>query len=159
MLRVGMAMSVLLAFGAAHAQSTGATGMVIYPAKGQSAKQQDQDQYECYEWARGQTGFDPAQMSQQPAANPSNASTGSAAGMAKGAMGGAAVAELADHSAGKGAAVGALGAAMRERAGQRQAAQAKEQQAAQQQAARTQQRSTYVRAHSACMEARGYVVK
>jgi len=31
----------------------------IYPDKGQTKKQQDKDKYECYDWAKQQTGFDP----------------------------------------------------------------------------------------------------
>ena len=31
----------------------------IYPTKGQNARQQDKDKYECYGWAKGQSGFDP----------------------------------------------------------------------------------------------------
>jgi hypothetical protein len=35
------------------------TDMVIYPKNGQSKEQQAADQFECYNWAKGQTGFDP----------------------------------------------------------------------------------------------------
>jgi hypothetical protein len=35
---------------------------VIYPAKGQSAAQQQKDDGECYTWAKGNTGVDPAAM-------------------------------------------------------------------------------------------------
>ena len=31
----------------------------IYPQKGQSAEQQDKDKYECYGWAKDNSGFDP----------------------------------------------------------------------------------------------------
>ena len=31
----------------------------IYPQKGQSAEQQDKDKYECYNWAKTNSGFDP----------------------------------------------------------------------------------------------------
>ena len=34
---------------------------IIYPAKGQSAEQQRKEEAECYAWAKGQTGYDPAQ--------------------------------------------------------------------------------------------------
>jgi len=34
---------------------------IIYPAKGQSQQQMEKDKYECYTWAKGQTGFDPMQ--------------------------------------------------------------------------------------------------
>jgi ADP-ribosylglycohydrolase len=82
-------------------------------------------------------------------------------------MGGAAVAELTHHDAGRGAAAGAIGGAVIQRVKQQQAAQqqqakqqAAQQQASQQQAsARSQQRATYERAMGACMEGRGYTVK
>jgi len=35
--------------------------LVIYPKNGQSKEQQAADQFECHNWARGQTGFDPTQ--------------------------------------------------------------------------------------------------
>jgi hypothetical protein len=103
--------ALLIGAAAAHAQNT-ASAPVIYPAKGQSAKQQDQDRYECHSWARGQSGFDPTQAAQAaptPApATPSGTTTASSgapvSGMAAGAMGGAAVAELTHHNAGHGAA-------------------------------------------------------
>jgi hypothetical protein len=34
---------------------------VIYPKNGQSKEQQAADQFECHNWAKGQTGFDPTQ--------------------------------------------------------------------------------------------------
>jgi len=160
--------------GAAHAQS----GVpVIYPAKGQTAQQQDQDKYQCHGWAREQSGFDPMQPVQ--ASQPSQPATGAAApssstttgnGLVKSAAMGAAVGELAHHDAGRGAAVGVLGGALLQGAKQRQAAQAQqqaaqqqqrqqEQQQQQQQAARAQQKGLFERAFGACMEARGYVLK
>ena len=56
---IGMAIALLSA-GTAPAQE-----LMIYPAKGQSNEQLDKDKYECYAWAKKQTGFDPMQ---QPAA-------------------------------------------------------------------------------------------
>jgi hypothetical protein len=35
--------------------------LMIYPKNGQSKDQQAADQYECHNWAKGQTGFDPTQ--------------------------------------------------------------------------------------------------
>jgi hypothetical protein len=134
---------------------------VVYPAKGQSAKQQNQDKYECYEWAKGQSGFDPAQATQTAATSQPTPSGGgmAMAGMARGAAGGAAIAELSHHDAGRGAAAGVLGSAVLEKVKAQQAAQARQQQSGQQQAIGGQQRSTYERALGACLEARGYTVK
>lgn len=168
-------LGILIGTCAAHALARGSSQPVIYPAKGQSAKQQDQDRYECHSWAREQSdGYDPTQPLPAHAAIPSAQTSGSstgtsstAAGMAAGAMGGAAVAELTNHNAGHGAAAGALGGAVIQRVKANQAQQQKQaqQQGAQQQAlqqqaaARSQQRTTYERALGACMEGRGYTVK
>jgi hypothetical protein len=35
--------------------------LMIYPKNGQSREQQAADQFECHNWAQGQTGFDPTQ--------------------------------------------------------------------------------------------------
>jgi hypothetical protein len=146
-----------------HAQPTGTAAVsmrpVIYPGKGQTPRQQDVDRYECYEWARAQSGFDPARadpraQAMAPSAAPSAAPPPPGT-LVRGALGGAAIAGLADGDAGRGAAIGAFGAAAQERGRQQQA----QQRAAQQQAAQTQQRSVYDRAFAACMEARGYTVK
>jgi hypothetical protein len=169
-----LAAALLIGAAAAHAQNT-SSAPVIYPAKGQSAKQQDQDRYECHTWARGQSGFDPTQTAQATPTTASTAPSGTTtassvapvSGMAVGAMGGAAVAELTHHNAGHGAAAGAIGGAVIQRVKQQQAMQqqqakqqAAQQQASQQQAAaRSQQRTTYERALGACMEGRGYTVK
>jgi hypothetical protein len=155
---------------------------LIYPAKGQSAQQQDRDRYECHDWARTQSGYDPSQpaaVAMAAASAPTTAPTSAgkpagagttASGMATGAMGAAAVAELTHHDAGRAAAIGALGGGLAQRVRQQQQQAAQSQQAGaqqqqqaqaalQQQAARQQQRSTYERAVAACMEGRGYTVK
>lgn len=158
--RIACATLIGLGFFASEVQAqAAASGVMVYPAQGQSARQQDRDKYECYDWARGQTGFAPAQASQASQGTPQNQSRSPSGGMLKGAVGGAAVGELAHHDAGRGAAIGVMGAAMRERAREKQESQARQQQAAQQQAARGQQRANYYRAFGACMEGRGYSVK
>ncbi len=35
--------------------------LIIYPKNGQTKEQQSADQFECHNWAKGQTGFDPTQ--------------------------------------------------------------------------------------------------
>src|SRR6478752_8389385 len=64
----------------------------VYPSKGQTKEQQEQDEFSCYKWAKEQTGFDPTQPVQQAAAPPppQNAAVkGAARGAAIGAIGGA----------------------------------------------------------------------
>lgn len=135
------------------------TAPLIYPAKGQNAKQQEQDHFECYSWAKDQSGFDPAQAAAVPAAKGAPRTGSTTGGMVAGAAGGAAVAELTHHSAGRGAAAGALGGGLIAKAREKQAMQAAQQQAGQQQAARAQLKSVYDRANAACLEGRGYVIK
>jgi hypothetical protein len=33
--------------------------LFIYPTKGQSQEQIEKDKYDCYQWAKKETGFDP----------------------------------------------------------------------------------------------------
>jgi len=42
-------------------QAQSPSDFIIYPKQGQSKDQQAADQYECHNWAKGQTGFDPTQ--------------------------------------------------------------------------------------------------
>ena len=39
---------------------------IVYPAKGQSAQQQSQDDAQCYAWAKQTTGIDPAVVAASP---------------------------------------------------------------------------------------------
>jgi len=130
---------------------------VIYPAKGQNPQQQKKDEGECYGWAKGNTGVDPAAVAAQPAPPPGPATGGGerVQGAARGAVGGVAIGAIAGD-AGKGAAIGAVAGTMAggHRARQNQAAQ---QQGAQQ--AKQDQINTFYRAYGACMEGRGYTVK
>src|SRR5262249_54444645 len=64
---------------------------IIYPAKGQSAQQQDKDKYECYGWAKGQTGFDPMALPVTSTPAPEAGGRSVAGGALGGAAGGAAV--------------------------------------------------------------------
>ena len=33
--------------------------LYFYPTKGQTKEQQERDRYDCYQWAKKQTGYDP----------------------------------------------------------------------------------------------------
>jgi hypothetical protein len=133
---------------------------VIYPAKGQSQQKQEKDNYECYTWAKGQSGFDPMQAgSTPPPPPPPQGPTGERVkGAARGAAVGAVVGGIAGD-AGKGAAAGAAGGTMiggmKKRDKQAQQAQAQQQQAS----AVASKQNSYNRAFAACMEGRGYTVK
>jgi hypothetical protein len=140
--------------------------LIIYPANGQSAAQQQKDEGECYAWAKGQTGYDPAQATQYVAAPPPQQSTGGerVKGAAVGAVGGAAIGAIAGNT-GKGAAIGGVvgimagGAKQRQtQAANQQAAAQQQQQVAQQQQYTAQQQQNFQRAYGACFSGRGYTV-
>jgi hypothetical protein len=150
---------ILLAVGVVLAQE-----LIIYPAKGQSQEQLDKDKYECYSWAKQQTGFDP--MQQPKATEPPPQQQAQKGGVGRGAVRGAGVGLAAGAiagDAGKGAAIGAASGAIvggaRRRDQQRQQQQAEEQWAQQQAATYSKNRDGYNRAYGACLEGRGYTVK
>jgi predicted lipid-binding transport protein (Tim44 family) len=158
----------LLLFGSAAVPAL-AQEQIIYPAKGQSAQQQDKDKYECYGWAKGQTGFDPMALpvTTTPAPQGGNKSVaggavgGAAAGAAIGAVGG--VIGGGKKGAGKGAGMGAgMGGLLggMSTAGQNQKASQDRQNWEQREAANyANRRNTYNRAFAACLEGRGYTVR
>ena len=127
----------------------------VYPSKGQTKEQQEQDEFACYKWGKEQTGFDPTQAVQQAAAPKpqGGAVSGAAKGAALGAVGGA-----IGGNAGKGAAIGAgvggAGGMVRRHSSTKQI-QATQKQAQQKYAASL---DGYKRAYSACMTGRGYTV-
>jgi hypothetical protein len=138
--------------------------MFIYPNKGQSKEQQEKDKFECYTWARNQTGFDPMEVPTATAPPPEKEAK--KGGVAKGAVGGAllglGVGAIAGD-AGKGAAIGAVGGGVfggARRQGQKKQEAHAEQQWAQEQASQyAQRRNQYNRAYGACLDGRGYTVK
>ena len=81
---------LMLAIGTVCAQE-----VIVYPAKGQSAEQTEKDKFDCYQWAKGQTGFDP--MAPPTASTPPPPSEAPTASTGKGAVGGAAAARLAQQ--------------------------------------------------------------
>jgi len=132
-------------------------GMVVFPAKGQTAQQQSQDEGECYAWSKGQTGVDPmapppapAQAAAQPAQQAPAADGSRLRGAARGAAAGAIIGEVASDDAGKGAAIGATAGVV---AGGRQSRKN------QQQAASQQQLDLFKKGFAACLEPKGYTVK
>ncbi|MDB6107922.1 MAG: hypothetical protein JWO52_7921 [Gammaproteobacteria bacterium] len=55
-------------------------GLMVYPAKGQRANQQAQDEAQCFEWARDQTGYDPVNPPPPPSAHTSEGPSSQADG-------------------------------------------------------------------------------
>ncbi len=146
-----------LALGLALIGDVGAQ-QYVYPAKGQSAQQQKNDEAACQKWAIQQTGFDPAKPPPQPpAAKPATTATGTTPGAgAQGAARGAVVGEVVGGNAGEGAAAGAVVARSASRKQNAAAAQQRQQQA---EAAAQQPLASFAKARSACLEGRGYTVK
>lgn len=148
---VTLVVAVLTACGAAAAQQP-----VVYPAKGQSAAQQQKDQGECQAWATQSTGVDPAKLAAAPATPPPQQPGARAGGAVRGAAAGATVAAITDNDRSDAAATGAVVGAMAGGRQQRKAASASQQQA---QAGKQQQMDTWYRAQAACLESRGYTVR
>ncbi len=129
---------------------------IVYPSGGQTSQKMQYDRFQCYEWAKGQTGFDPM-APPSVTAPPPQQQGGLLKGAAGGAVLGAVIGAIAGN-AGEGAAIGAasgglFGGMLRRRSMMEQ------QQYAQQQAANyEQQRGYYNRAWGACMTGRGYTV-
>jgi hypothetical protein len=141
--------------------------LYIYPQKGQSAEQQQKDEFECYGWAKGKSGFDPMAPPTTRTAPPSRQGGNVAGGAVKGAAGGAAIGAvggaIAGGKAGKGAAIGAGAGGLMGGMGtaSRNAKDDQNQRAWEQREANAyaQSRREYNRAYAACLEGRGYTVK
>jgi hypothetical protein len=153
MIRGGALAAALAVLGIGAAQAQGKP--IVYPAKGQSAQQQQKDDGECYAWAKSSTGIDPAAVAAAPPPAPPPQGGERVRGAARGAVGGAAIGAIAGDT-GKGAATGAVVGTMAGGARSRQ-----KQQAAQSNAQAQKQGAidTYYRAYAACMEGRGYTIK
>ena len=136
-----------------------ASDLYVYPAKGQSADQQSKDEYECYQWAKRDTGFDP--MAAPTASSPAPTTQQRRGGVVRGGLGGAAIGAIAGDSddAKKGAAIGGLLGGMRQRRQNVSAQQERDQWEQQQASQYANSRNNYNRAYAACLEGRGYTVK
>lgn len=157
---------VLLSFaaGAVIAQEP-----IIYPAQGQSQDQLEKDKFECYTWAKGETGFDPMQVptASSPAPSQEKKSVGGSAlkGGAVGGIGGAVLGGIVGgkKKAKKGAVIGGLTGGtlggVRSSSQNRQAEQNRQQWEKQETNKYMRQRNDYNRAYSACLSGRGYTVK
>jgi hypothetical protein len=145
-----LVVGLTLAASVAYAQKP-----AVYPAHGQSASKQSQDDSACYAWAKQNTGIDPAVVAGTPP--PAQGPTGArVAGAARGAADGAIIGDVGHNDAGHGAAVGATAGALvgGVRSREQHAAQAQSAQANKQAAM-----NTYWHAYGACMQGRGYTVQ
>ena len=136
-----------------------ASDLYVYPAKGQSADQQSKDEYDCYQWAKRDTGFDP--MAVPTTSTPAPTTEQRQGGVLRGALGGAAIGGIVGGSddAGKGAAIGGLLGGMRQRRHNVEEEQQQAQWEQQESSQYANSRNNYNRAYAACLEGRGYTVK
>lgn len=146
-----------------------AANVYFYPLHGQSAAQQDRDRYECYLWARRQTGYDPSRPPydggppvQVVAVPPPGQDV--AAGAVTGAIFGAAVSHPWDSAEGAviGAVAGAMVGAASGSSRQREAERIEAEENAERARSAAQVDATVLRyrdAMKACLAARGYTVQ
>jgi len=149
----------------APAAAPPAVEVFFYPAKGQTREQQERDRYECYLWAREQTGFDPSLPQLAPGqrveVEPAPTGEKSTAGALAGAFLGSITAPRGERAEGavKGAMAGAIIGGMAEEAEIQEAQQRAQLERDQLNAKLAQQAADYRRAMTACLEGRGYTVK
>ena len=140
-----------------------AQDLIVYPAKGQSQDQMEKEKFECYTWAKQQTGFDPMQVptASTPPPQEQAGQGGALKGAAVGAGAGALVKRKGSRSKGAvtGAVVGGVLGGARQGRQNSQDQQARQQWEQQQANEYAQKRNTYNRAYSGCMEGKGYTVK
>ena len=150
----GLSLAVMLAAGAAVAQD-----IMIYPAQDQDAQQQEKDKFECYGWAKGESGFDP--MVQPRATEPAPQQQSTSGSILRGAAVGAVVGNIAgDDSSDRRNArrAGAVIGGLKQRNTKRRNEQAQQQWEQEQRQIYQQNRNNYNRAYSVCLTGRGYSV-
>jgi len=142
--------------------------LVVYPNEGQSSEQQEKDKFECYSWAKGDSGFDPMALptASEPPPEKEAEKGGTGKGLARGAVAGLAVGAIAGDSKSdkrKATKAGAAGGAVvgtARRNDQKKEEEKKQKDWEQQQTQQyAQNRNNYNRAYAACLEGRSYSVK
>lgn len=144
--------------------------MYFYPSQGQSVERQDRDRFECYQWARNQTGTDPGMTPLRGPAPEYDAPQVTGAGAAVGAVAGAAIGASSTgpgrwHGHGRsggsaegmimGAIIGSIIGAAAESAGAEAQARANETRARRDAVVPL---DGFKRAMGACMSSRGYTL-
>jgi len=130
--------------------------LMIYPKNAQSAEQQEKDKFECYGWAKTESGFDPMAPPTATEAPPKQQAP--KGGVLRGAARGAVIGEIVDDDHQTGAKAGAAIGGMRRADQKRKQAQEQQQWEQEQQRIYAEKRDRYNRAYSVCLEARDYSV-
>lgn len=134
--------------------------LMIFPNADQDKEQQQQDEFTCYNWAKGETDFDPMAVPTATTAPPQEAAP--QGGVRRGAVRGAAVGQIVggdSDSTWKGAAAGAAVGGMRRNDQKRKEDAERQQWEQEQQQVYAENRNRYNRAYAACMEAKDYTVR
>lgn len=136
-----------------------ASDLYVYPKEGQSAEQTDKDKYECYQWAKNDTGFDPMATPTTTTSVPGGQSKSGT--LVKGGLGGAALGGLLSGKSGakKGALAGGLLGGVYQHQHNTQVETERRQWEQRESANYANNRNNYNRAYAACLEGRGYSVK
>lgn len=144
---------------AAAVNCTIAQELIIYANDGQSAQQQEGDEFACYKWGKDQTGFDPMVLPTATAPPPKKEAA--KGGVGRGLLRGAAIGGIVGGSSGakKGAGAGAVIGGVRRSDQKKKQARSEQQWADEQARIYATGRNNYNRAYSACMEGRGYTVR
>jgi len=135
--------------------------LMVFPNADQSAEQQQQDEFTCYGWAKGETGFDPMAVPTATEPPPQQAAT-KQGGMGRGAVSGAALGQIVggdSDSTKRGAAAGAAVGGMRRQDQKRSEAAEQQRWEQEQQQIYAENRNRYNRAYAACMEGKDYTVR
>jgi len=133
---------------------------MVFPNADQTAEQKQQDEFTCYNWAKGETGFDPMAVPTATKAPPQESAK--QGGVARGAVRGAAVGQIVggdSDSTWTGAAAGAAVGGMRRNDQKRKEQAAQQQWEQEQQQIYAEKRNNYNRAYAACMEGKDYTVR
>ena len=131
-----------------------AQDLYVYPAKGQSPKQQDKDEWECHKWAVQQSGVDPIDLAGDDYTDKSYKRWGFLPGAVVGGALGAIGGTIAKDT-GKGAAIGAAVGGLLGQASRNKGIQDYQDD----QNAKKRMMREYNRAYESCIIGRGYSVK
>jgi len=148
--------SLLLGLATLLLMGTASAALMVYPANGQDAVQQQTDEGACFSWARNETGIDPMAAG-VVAPTSATQQSGRAVG---GAVKGAAIGGIVGGSSGAktGAAVGVVTGRSRQNRSNRSAQQQQQAQAEQANSINAQNQATFERAYGVCLQGRGYSV-
>lgn len=159
-MRISLVFQFSLLTGIAFSTSSVAQELMVFPNEDQSKEQQQEDEFTCYNWAKGETGFDPMAVPTATEAPPQQEAQ--KGGVGRGAVRGAAVGQIVggdSDSTWKGAAAGAAVGGMRRNDQKRKEEAERQQWEQEQQQIYAENRNRYNRAYAACMEGKNYTVR